>query len=79
MSAHRLFPLNGDDLCDEPAGTHRPGDRHVGADGVVVDELTGTGTWTKVCPECDKAMIGRDPEGWLACEDCGIRAHEVSR
>lgn len=38
-------------------------------------EWTGT-AWTAVCPVCDKAMTERDPQGYLACGDCGLRAVE---
>lgn len=69
VDGHRVFPAD----CPLPAGEHVVGDRHAN-DHHLPDELTAAGTWTAVCPEDDKPMLDRDPEGWLACEWCGVRA-----
>lgn len=69
MAAHPVF---GDD-CDLPE--HQVGDRHDNGNGTF-QEWTGA-VWALVCPECDVPMAGRDPDGWLACELCGIRAVEA--
>lgn len=53
---------------------HQPGDRHWEL-GTCDDEWTGE-FWTRVCPDCDQPMNGRDRD-WLCCAFCGLRATEV--
>lgn len=36
-------------------------------------------TWGPVCPVCDKAMREYDPQRYLACGECGLRATEIGR